>query len=251
MKQVRLCLCCLIHRELAWLVQKPHTVLDKCLNMLLSCCRKRMSASTSPKALAKQSWNRHRSSDDPFLLWARATFWSDPIAAGGGCPNKAWDRGCEKTPHSGTARGAIHHCKKKNACLDSNLQMVPILKKANNGLPPIFLWRDRHAGQIYDKRVIPESSPFFGIIRGIVIECSMGSLAICNSVQFNRLEIPNKKLNNKERPVAWLRVFDSRRLPTPEVNRGHKSWGLSQSIMLWARAGDGSWWGSIFVIVAS
>ena len=77
--------------------------------------------------------------------------------------------------------------------------MVPILKKANNGLPPIFLWRDRHAGQIYDKRVIPESSPFFGIIRGIVIECSMGSLAICNSVQFNGFEVPKKNRITKKR----------------------------------------------------
>ena len=36
-------LSCLTHGELAWFFHEPHTGLEDCLNMLLSCLRKRMS----------------------------------------------------------------------------------------------------------------------------------------------------------------------------------------------------------------
>ena len=36
-------MCCLAHRELAWLFPEPHTGLEDYLIMLLSCFRKRMS----------------------------------------------------------------------------------------------------------------------------------------------------------------------------------------------------------------
>ena len=39
---------CLAHRELAWLFHEPHTGKVNCLNMLLSCFRKRMSDLETP-----------------------------------------------------------------------------------------------------------------------------------------------------------------------------------------------------------
>ena len=41
-------LCCLAHGELAWLFLEPHTGLDHCPRILLSCYRARTSASAAP-----------------------------------------------------------------------------------------------------------------------------------------------------------------------------------------------------------
>ena len=48
-------MCCLAHGELAWLFYEPHSRLEDCLNMLLSCFIKRMSVNKCKNALRKVS----------------------------------------------------------------------------------------------------------------------------------------------------------------------------------------------------
>ena len=59
-------LCCLAHRELAWLFHEPHAGLDDCLRMLQACFRKMMSAWRAPAARSRtrrpQSGRRRRRS---------------------------------------------------------------------------------------------------------------------------------------------------------------------------------------------